>query len=523
MIMAEKIKLFVNGEEVEVEKGKNLIDAMGAVGIEIPHFCYHPALGADGNCRMCLVGIEEGRPPVVPACKTPAQEGMKVLLDAENIKKIQRDVMELELINHPVDCPICDQAGECKLQDYYMSCDLQDSRMRVEQVKKGKKMDLGCGVVHDQERCVLCARCVRFTRQITKTGELGIVNRTDGARVAIFPGRPINNRYAGNIVDICPVGAMTSKDFRFKQRVWFLTPEKGICHGCAKGCNIFIDHNREKYKDDVIYRFRARHNALVNGYFICDDGRLSYHRENEGRLLTPMVEGKEVSFDDAFMRLQTELKKADRPLMLISPNATLEQMWAVKRIATLYGATCSGYSDAYTKEGDGDGYLIQDDKSANRRGLKLLGIDTGRDTFAEALERCDLLVSFRNDLFRFGGGAEFREKVAGKKVLIVSSHRNDMVARCLVALPIASYSEYGGTIVNCDNVLQQFKVAVKKNDPPVDIVEVTRLLGGAVRDAAMAWPGMKTEVPELAGVDPEAIPEEGLQLISDSEESNVTA
>ena len=202
--MAEMVKLFVNGQEVEVEAGKNLIDALAVVGIEIPHFCYHPALGADGNCRMCLVGIEDGRPPLVPACKTPALEGMKVQLDTDYIKKIQRDILEFELINHPVDCPICDQAGECDLQDYYMTYSLEDSRMAVPQVTKGKKMDFGCGVVHDQERCVLCGRCVRFTRQITKTGELGIVNRTDAARVNIFPGRPLDNRYALNIVDICP-------------------------------------------------------------------------------------------------------------------------------------------------------------------------------------------------------------------------------------------------------------------------------------------------------------------------------
>jgi NADH-quinone oxidoreductase subunit G len=161
--MAEMIKLFVNGQEVEVESGKNLIDAVGAVGIEIPHLCYHPALGADGNCRMCLVGIEDGRPPLVPACKTRAVEGMKVQLDTEKIKKIQRDIMELELINHPTDCPVCDQAGECQLQDYYMQYDSRESRMTVPQVAKSKNLDFGCGVVHDQERCILCARCVRFT------------------------------------------------------------------------------------------------------------------------------------------------------------------------------------------------------------------------------------------------------------------------------------------------------------------------------------------------------------------------
>lgn len=510
--MAEMIKLFVNGQEVEVESGKNLIDAIGAVGIEIPHLCYHPALGADGNCRMCLVGIEDGRPPIVPACKTPAREGMRVQLDTDKVKKIQRDIMELELINHPIDCPICDQAGECKLQDYYMGYDLQNSRMQVAPVKKAKNLDFGCGVVHDQERCVVCGRCVRFTRQITGTGELGIINRSDAARVNIFPGRPLNNRYALNVVDLCPVGAMTSRDFRFRQRVWFLQKDKGICHGCARGCNIYIDHNREKYKDDLIYRFRPRHNPLVNGYFICDEGRLSYKRENDDRLSSTLVEGKNTSFEDGIQRIQLELNQAKKTLMLVSPSSTLEQQWAVKRIATLYGATCSGYSEAYLKPGDGDDFLICDDKSANRRGLELLGIDCSRESFLAALERCDLLITFDNDLFALGNNSELRERLANTRTIAVSSHVNGMTAGSLVALPVASYSEYSGSIVNTANILQSFTRAVRKNNDPVDILEVTRLLGGAVRDNAQAWPGMRTSVAELAEVNPQQIPSEGLQL-----------
>jgi NADH-quinone oxidoreductase subunit G len=520
--MAEMVKLFVNGQEVEVEAGKNLIDAIGAVGIEIPHLCYHPALGADGNCRMCLVGIEDGRPPLVPACKTPAQAGMKVQLDTDKIKKIQRDIMELELINHPIDCPICDQAGECHLQDYYMTYDGQGSRMRVAPVAKAKNLDFGCGVVHDQERCVLCARCVRFTRKITKTGELGIVNRTDDARVTIFPGRPLNNRYALNVVDLCPVGAMTSKDFRFKQRAWFLKREKGICHGCAKGCNIFIDHNREKYKDDIIYRFRPRHNSQVNGYFMCDEGRLNYRDENENRLTKTIIDGHPTGFNDAIQRLLQELQAARRPLLLVSPNCSLEQMWAVKRIATLYGAVCSGCSDAYIKKDDCDDFLIREDKSANRRGLRLLEIDTGKDAFIAALMGADLLVSFDNDLFRFGNGEELLPLLAATKIIAVSSHINRMSEKAAIALPTASFSEYDGTIVNEDGILQRFHKAVSKNTPPPDILEITRLLGGAVRDARQAWPGMKTRVPVLANIEPDHIPGEGLQL-SENEEAHVSA
>lgn len=518
--MAEMIKLFVNGEEVEVEEGKNLIDAIGAVGIEIPHLCYHPALGADGNCRMCLVGIEDGRPPVVPACKTPAREGMRVLLDAEHIKKIQRNVMELELINHPVDCPICDQAGECKLQDYYMDYDLQDSRMRVQPVKKKKKLDFGCGVVHDQERCVLCARCVRFTRQITKTGELGIVNRSDAARVNIFPGRPLNNRYALNIVDLCPVGAMTSRDFRFSQRVWFLKVNDGICHGCAKGCSIYIDHNREKYKDDIIYRYRPRHNDLVNGYFICDEGRLSYKNENENRLTSTMVDGRETDWEEGLERVRKELSEAHHPLVLVSPNSSLEQQWAVHRLATLFGARCSGYSDAYIKKGDGDNFLISDEKAANRRGLALLEIDCSREYFDKALEECDLLASFDNDLFTFNNNSELKEKVASKKLLAISSHITSMTESAIVALPVASYSEYGGTIVNEDLILQSFEQAISKNDQRVDILEVTRQLGGAIKNRSQAWPGMRTEIGMLAHIHLETIPAEGLKL-KESEEPDV--
>jgi len=518
--MAEMVKLFVNGQEVEVEQGKNLIDALKVVGIEIPHFCYHPALGADGNCRMCLVGIEDGRPPLVPACKTPAAEGMKVQLDAEHIKKIQRDVLELELINHPIDCPVCDQAGECTLQDYYMAYSLDDSRMRVEQVKKGKRMDFGCGVVHDQERCVLCGRCVRFTRQITKTGELGIVNRSDNARVNIFPGKPLDNRYALNIVDICPVGAMTSSDFRFQQRVWFLKKDEGLCHGCSKGCNIYIDHHCEKYKDDKIFRFRARTNLQVNGYFICDEGRLGYRLENENRQSETRVDGNSVAFEEGIKAVLDRLDAARKPLMLISPDASLEQMWAVKRIATLYGAELSGYSDAYILPGDGDDYLIRDDKGANRKGLELLEIDSDRTSFATALNDADLLVNFNNNLFFSEINEEFKLLLDSKVYIAICSHALELAKKAAIVLPTASYSEYSGTIVNEDGVLQRFNKALSKNDDPHDILEITRLLGGAIADAPRAWPGIRQSVEVLSDIQPENIPAEGLKLQS-SEEPHV--
>ncbi len=519
--MADKIKLFVNGVEVEVESGKNLIDAIGAVGIEIPHLCYHPALGADGNCRMCLVGIEDGRPPLVPACKTPAQEGMKVLLDAAHIKKIQHDVMELELINHPTDCPVCDQAGECKLQDYYMSCDQTPSRMTVPQVTKGKKMDFGAGVVHDQERCVVCGRCVRFCRQITKTGELGIINRTDDARVNIFPGRPLSNRYALNVVDLCPVGAMTSKDFRFKQRVWFLKKAPGICHGCAKGCNITIDHNREKYKDDIIYRFRPRLNEQVNSYFMCDEGRLSYKTENDGRLLEAKLSKQVRSIDDVLVACTKEIEKADKIAMLLSPNCSLEQMITVKALAEKLGASLSGYSDGYLKAGDGDGYLIQDDKSANRAGLTLLNIDCSKDSFEKLVQEAGLVINFNNDLTRSYQESDLKKLFKETKTIAVSTHANLCTELADLAIPVASYSEYAGSVINCDNILQHFGKAITKNVDLADISEIAVRLGSPLQSDKERFSELQQFISALKELEPDKIPAEGLNL-NDSEAANVT-
>ncbi len=509
--MAEKIKLFVNGEEVEVESGKNLIDAVGAVGIEIPHLCYHPALGADGNCRLCLVGIEDGRPPLVPACKTPAVEGMRVQLDTDKIKKIQKDIMEFELINHPIDCPVCDQAGECSLQDYYMKYDCQSSRLMVDKVPKAKRLDFGSGVVHDQERCILCARCVRFCRQITKTGELGIVNRTDYARVAIFPGRPLNNRYALNVVDLCPVGAMTSADFRFKQRVWFLEKGEGICHGCSKGCNIYIDHNQEKYREDIIYRFRPRHNEQVNGYFICDEGRLSYKKENEKRLLEALKKGKSIDLDKGMELAAKIVEQAAKVVILLSPNLSIEQMVAGRSFAKKIGAEISGYSDGMILAGDGDDFLIQDDKSANRAGLKMLGIDDTEAAFIKALEQADLLISVDNDLYGADGKA-LEKALRSASLIALSSHLSKMTEQAEIALPIASYSEYAGSVVNCDNILQSFTQVIHKTALPPEADEVIHQLGGPLGSREEIFNEIKKGSGPLAGVDFQRIPAEGLPL-----------
>ena len=241
-----QIDIVIDNMTFKAEKGSLLIDLLIKHDLKVPYFCYHEALGADGNCRMCMVEIEGQKRPQI-ACDTLVKEEMVVRTKGENIESVRQNILELELINHPVDCPVCDQAGECKLQDFYMDYGLYSSHIdQADKVHHRKHVDLGSNVMLDQERCVLCARCTRFTSDITKTNELGIIGRGDHARVSTMPGKKLDNPYAMNVVDLCPVGALTSKDFRFKQRVWFLTSTPSVCHGCAKGCNIFIDHNRAK-------------------------------------------------------------------------------------------------------------------------------------------------------------------------------------------------------------------------------------------------------------------------------------
>ena len=355
------------------------------------------------------------------------------------------------------------------------------------------------------------AGCVRFCRQVTKTGELGIVNRTDYARVATFPGRPLNNRYAQNVVDLCPVGAMTSADFRFKQRVWFLTKDQGICHGCSKGCNIYIDHNREKYKDDVIYRFRPRHNDQVNGYFICDEGRLSYRKENEGRLTEALKKGKTIEFEQGLQLAAKEIEKAENIVMLLSPNLSLEQMAAIQALAKKTGATLSGFSDDYITKGDGDDYLIQDDKSANRAAFDLLGVDSSAATFNEAVAGADLLINFDNNL-AVSADKSLQKSLDKVVIISISSHLSKLTEMAQIALPVASYSEYDGMVVNCDGILQSFEKAVCKNTPFSDMIEVVKLLGGPFGSRVEILAELTKSIAQLGNVDFDQIPAEGLKL-----------
>ena len=285
-------KLTVDGREIEVAPGTTVLQAALSVGIEIPHYCWHPGLSVSGNCRMCLVEVEKA-PKLQIACATEASDGMVVRTGTERVLGARAAMMEFFLIHHPLDCPICDQAGECRLQEYAVEHGAGRSRYVEAKLRSNKAVDIGPHVLLDQERCIRCSRCVRFCDEVTKTSELAFFRRGESTRIGIHPGRPLANPYSGNVVDLCPVGALTLKEFRFQTRVWFLKNTPTVCAACARGCNVLVAVGQQQAMmttsgqlDDRIKRIVPRPNEEVHGHWICDEGRLSYKRINAPRTIS---------------------------------------------------------------------------------------------------------------------------------------------------------------------------------------------------------------------------------------------
>ena len=444
--------IIVDGDTYQAEENSLLIQLLIKENVKVPYFCYHESLGADGNCRMCMVGVEGQKRPQI-ACDTLVKEGMVVNTKTDTIKKAHTDILELELINHPVDCPTCDQAGECSLQDFYMDYGLHTSKITIEEkVKHNKAMDLGANVMLDQERCVLCARCTRFTDKITGTHELGIIGRGDDAKVTTMPGRPLSNPYAMNVVDLCPVGALTSKDFRFAQRVWFLKTEESVCHVCAKGCNIYVDHNKLKYKDDVIYRFRPRRNDDVNGFYICDEGRLSYKELQENRQETPFVNGLEISEDEAMAKAkETIFLYKSNIAVIIDANLYTEEIEAIVEFAKSVNAEVYSPSAVYVDEEFGDDMLKSSNRAANARTIEDLKINTDEP------KNVGLVINFNHP-----------QDFASHSTINFLTHKRDNLG---LTLPIAAFTESEGSLTNEDGVTQFCQKAIHKNAPIPTLIE----------------------------------------------------
>lgn len=481
--------LEIDGQKVTVEDGLNLIQAAERLGIEIPHYCYHPGLTIAGNCRMCLVEIEK-MPKLQIACNTRVGEGMVVKTRSERAKQVQAAVLEFLLINHPIDCPVCDQSGECKLQDYYMDYDRQESRFALEdKVHKEKALDIGPLIMLDQERCILCTRCVRFLDEVTKTSELGIFQRGNHCAIDLFPGKRLETAYSGNIADICPVGALTNKDFRFRARVWYLERTPSVCASCATGCSIDIHHRRGE-----MYRFRPRHNPDVNQYWMCDEGRLSYKRyQGEGRLLQPVArEGDRwvvQSWEAARALVVDRIRAAlaahgpSAVAAIVSAQSTNEEVFLADRLfggqlqARIAGLSWSPAAASH------DDFLIDADKNPNSAGLRLLanrdaGIDAVlRDARQGAIR---VLVLLRSDLTGpYGEALVEALGDAAELVVVLDTHFSPTAEIADLLLPIGSFAETDGTFVNRGRRVQRVRESIP---PPVQARPGWLVLGELARD-----------------------------------------
>jgi NADH-quinone oxidoreductase subunit G len=363
-------KITVNGNEMDVKEGSTVIEAFKQSEQDIAHYCWHPGLSIAGVCRLCMIEVE-GNPKLQIACNTVVTEGMKVSNQSEKVKDTVRWGMDFHLINHPLDCPICDQAGECGLQEQYMKYGQYDSSMSQPKVKKSKVVDLGEKIVLDSERCILCSRCVRFTDEVTKTNELGIFNRGDHSEIGTFGDKKLENDYALNTVDICPVGALTSKDFRFQQRVWYLKDVETTCPGCSTGCSVKVYYNNEG-----LFRVKPVEDHDVNGYWMCDEGRPLYKFANsKSRIKTYIKIQNSTPLPLKLNDVETELANVfgsdDKVAVILTGQNTNEEYSTFKNFLNTKNSAPEIYYWQNNKDSfdSFDGLLKRGDKNPNTKGL----------------------------------------------------------------------------------------------------------------------------------------------------------
>ena len=566
----ENVNLTIDGRAVMARPGTNVIEAAKLVDIEIPHFCYHPKLSISGNCRMCLVEIglpklgpdrkpvldAEGRliiqfgPKLTIACNTSVSEGMVVLTRTPKVIKARRGVMEFLLINHPLDCPICDQAGECRLQelavDYGQGC----SRFAEQKEHKPKQTPLGPKIMLDDERCILCSRCIRFMREVAGQDCLGFVQRGSRSTLTCYPGQEPNTNYDLNIVDLCPVGALTSTDFRFRQRVWFLKETRSICPHCAIGCNTVLWS-----REGVVYRQTPRDNDAVNQCWMCDYGRLNYKFINDPqRLTTPLVGGAPATWSAAIAHV-TERLKAIRAAGgeiagIGSARATTEELFLfAKLFQTLMGTKQAGadaesetrptensgnadvfcrpglrpgendyYLDSVLRSGAGDKLLLHADRNPNMRGAVLTGVaanppgsQLARIASGIASGEIKALLVLGEDVTAAGIGADLLAKLELLVAIDILPGATTQAAH--VVLPGASFAEKSGTFINATGRLQRINPAVASPGEARPEWEILRDLLAADHSSGEAvFAAMAAEIPALKGLPMDGLGHQGVEI-----------
>ncbi|MFH1067714.1 MAG: molybdopterin-dependent oxidoreductase [bacterium] len=499
------LNIQLDGEWVQSPSGLNVIETAKRFGKLIPHYCYHPKLEIAGNCRMCFFeqGVPQkdaegkfilggdGKPQLrwLPrpqiACGTKISEGMGIRTNSPLIQECRKGVLEFLLINHPLDCPICDKAGECKLQEFSSDFSSGRSRFIEEKVKKSKQVDLGARIILDNERCILCSRCVRFTRDILRDDVLGFVKRGGQVALAAHPDRPFNNEYSLNTVDICPVGALTSKDFRFKMRSWFLKETKSVCASCGTGCNVTISSRESK-----IYRLTPRVNEGVNSHWMCDFGRLDFHHlEHPDRFRQPLLQrnGKRetVAWQEIYESIRECMKpyQGEQVAVIASARMTNEELFLLRRWADAFNV---GFMDIVPRSWQGDDFLKSQDRNPNASGAQLLGISHGGEKLSSIREniangKIRALFVFHEDPTQAGITEEMLSQL--DLLAFVGLLPNAASSRAHFILPSAGFAEKDGTMINVKGRLQRLRRAVL---PPVEALDDWRILCELSRETSAA-------------------------------------
>ena len=519
----DPVKITIDGKEVITTKGKTVIQAADDVGIAIPRYCYHPKLSIAGNCRMCMVEIEK-MPKLQISCNTQVAEGMSVLTQSPKVLAVRKAVLEFLLINHPVDCPICDQAGECFLQDYYMQHDRQESRFDDGKIHDRKREIFGPNVVFDGERCIKCTRCVRFCQEITKTDELAVINRGDHSTIALFDDAVLDNPLSANVVDICPVGALTDRDFRFKVRVWYLNKTPSICPGCSTGCNISV----EAYQNRIA-RFKPRTNEAVNSHWLCDEGRYCFHDLAGGeRLTTPMIRQEgglaPATWEQALQAIYNGLKSSAPAAGILSGRNTNEEAFLFARLMKKIAPDCSlevFYQERELTEVQK--ILMSPDRSPNFRGARAMGVsDGGFKPLMQKLLSGGFAGAFivGEDLIGSAPDPEaMRAALQKLSFLVVQDTRvTETTQLAHVVLPATHFGEKEGTYTNRKGRVQKLNAALIAPEGALQDSEIfLRLLELAGDKSGYTTPAeifaaIRREISEYANINYESIGDQGIEL-----------
>ncbi|MEO6871590.1 MAG: molybdopterin-dependent oxidoreductase [Chthoniobacterales bacterium] len=537
------VNVQINGAWHQFPKGTRLIEACEQAGSFVPRYCYHKKLSSPGNCRMCLIEMgmpkmgadrkpvlgPDGKPEInwmarpQICCATDVSEGQAVRTDSPLVQECRKGVMEFLLINHPLDCPICDQAGECPLQEFSVEYGTQESRFLESKVKKPKNVEIGPRVTLDDERCIMCSRCIRFCQEIAHDDVLGFVNRGSFSTLTAHPDKRLENNYSLNTVDICPVGALTSTDFRFKTRVWFLKETKSFCTSCATGCNTIIGS-----REDAIYRQTPRENDAVNSCWMCDYGRLNFeYLQSDRRLLEPLVR------DEQRLQPSTWTKAVQRVVSLLQPfvgwqiailasgRMTNEELWLTSRLAQSLGVTLV---DIVPRSGPADDILLSSDRNPNTSGARLLGVASPDGSVLGQIKEAiwsgqiQALISLGENPLHCGIAAE---QLARLPVYVVMDLlENEATSYASAVLPSFGFAEKRGSMINGKGRLQRLNRAVRGPGQARDDWEILRDLLQAVSGPTEIYTiegvfrQMSEAVPELNGLTLSRISDLGVPVLN---------